>query len=169
MICEFPLNRLRENRRGTLTETEDGVAIADPIMLPGAEEMTRWELDNLGNWRRKTAAPVGGTQTTEIRQHNKLHQVTKVDSQALAYDAAGNLTDDGDRLLAYDALNRLIQATRKSDERRVVPVLRVHPPSSPVISETAGQPDEASERPALRLFPKRSEYAVVNFRTFVSI
>jgi hypothetical protein len=42
--------------------------------------MVRWELDSVGDWQRKTAKAVGGSAVTEIRQHNSLHQITRIGS-----------------------------------------------------------------------------------------
>ena len=56
---------------------------------------------------------------TDIRQHNLLNQITRITADGIttqsAYDANGNLVDDGTRLMAYDALNRLMRVDRKSD------------------------------------------------------
>ena len=77
--------------------------------------MVRWDLDSVGDWRRKTAKAVGGSTATEVRQHNSLHQIIRMGSTSLSYDAAGNLLDDGTRTYLYDAFNRLVQVARKSD------------------------------------------------------
>ena len=87
-------------------------------------------LDGLGNWSTTTATLVGGSSATENRTHNKLNEVTAYGvspaSTTVLYDHGnnvspnagrgnGNITDDGVRLYAYDALNRLMTVTRKSD------------------------------------------------------
>ena len=65
--------------------------------------------------KKTTQTPVAGSETTEARHHNKLHQITKAGSTTLTHDSSGNITDDGSRLLAYDAMNRVKTITRKSD------------------------------------------------------
>ena len=107
------MNRLREYQRGTLAA--GGASIASEITLPGTFEMYSWNLDSVGNWKKTTQTPVAGSETTEARHHNKLHQITKAGPTALTHDSSGNITDDGSRLLAYDAMNRVKTITRKSD------------------------------------------------------
>jgi len=110
------MNRLRDflyKKRGTLAA--GGASIASEITLPGTFEMYSWNLDSVGNWKKTTQTPVAGSETTEARHHNKLHQITKAGSTTLTHDSSGNITDDGSRLLAYDAMNRVKTITRKSD------------------------------------------------------
>ena len=56
---------------------------------------------------------------TEVRQHNLLNQITRITADGattqFAYDANGNMLDDGTRLMTYDAFNRLLRVDRKSD------------------------------------------------------
>jgi YD repeat-containing protein len=92
--------------------------------------VAEYRYDGLGNWRRTAYTPVGGAETTEVRRHNYLNQVTRFDDTDVLYDHGdnaaspdpdvarrgnGNLSDDGVRLYAYDALNRLVQVKRKSN------------------------------------------------------
>jgi len=107
------MNRLREYQRGTLAA--GGASISSNITLPGTFEMYSWNLDSVGNWKKTTQTPVAGSETTEVRQHNKLHQIVKVGATDCDYDTSGNMIDDGSRLLAYDAMNRVKTITRKSD------------------------------------------------------
>jgi RHS repeat-associated protein len=114
------LDRLRQYQRGVLTATGGhnnlgGGGIDTPISLPGTDQSRTYDLDGLGNWRRTDYEPVGASQTTEIRQHNALNQITKRDSTPFSYDLNGNLLDDGIRLYIWDAFNRLANVRRKSD------------------------------------------------------
>jgi len=121
------LGRLGEYQRGTLAQAGDGsVSVATPIALGGADSQRTYDLDTLGNWKKTVYTPVGGSQTTELRRHNYVNQVTRIGSTPVEYDHGdntgdaarqgnGNVADDGERLYAWDALNRLIQVKRKSD------------------------------------------------------
>ena len=121
------LNRLREYQRGQLSEDAQGnVAVSSPITLPGTDTQRTYDLDTLGNWKNTVYTPVGGSETTEVRQHNYVNQTTTFADTAVAYDhgdntgdaaaqGKGNIADDGTRLYAWDAFSRLVQVTRKSD------------------------------------------------------
>ncbi len=114
------IDRLRQYQRGVLTSAGGhnnlgGGGIETPISLPNTDQSRTYDLDGLGNWRRTTFEPVGGSQTTEVRQHNALNQITKRDATPLTYDLNGNLLDDGTRLYTWDAFNRLANVRRKSD------------------------------------------------------
>jgi RHS repeat-associated protein len=111
------MNRLREYQRGTLAT--GGSTVASATTLPGADSQRSYDLDGLGNWRRTSFIPVGGSTTTEVRQHNPLNQITRTDSTHLAYDDNGNLTDDGALLLEYDPFNRLKRVKNKSNSQTV--------------------------------------------------
>ncbi len=61
---------------------------------------------------------MGGSAETEVRQHNGLNQITRIQNGAsqtdLAYDSVpgqsnGNLANDGSYAYTWDALNRLVQ------------------------------------------------------------
>jgi len=67
------LDRLRQYQRGTLSSTGGG-SITTPISLPGTDEDRSYDLDGLGNWRRTSFDPVGGSAETQIRQHNGRHK-----------------------------------------------------------------------------------------------
>ena len=104
------IDRLRQYQRGTLAT--DGATIASPISLPNTNESRTYDLDGLGNWRRTTFTPVGGSETKEVRQHNALNQITSIKEGSgpkvpFTYNANGNLTNDGTRSYEWDALNRL--------------------------------------------------------------
>jgi RHS repeat-associated protein len=122
------MDRLLDYQRGTLVS--GGGSVSTAISLPAANTVRAYNLDGLGNWSTTTATPVGGSSATENRTHNKLNEVTAFgvspSSTAVLYDHGnnvspnagrgnGNITDDGVRLYAYDALNRLMTVTRKSD------------------------------------------------------
>ncbi len=124
------LDRLLQYQRGTLSATGgDGgngggsIVTGEAIELSGTNSQRSYLLDSVGNWRNTqfTPATTGTpTQTTEIRQHNGLNEITryKRGSSApviLAYDGVpgasnGNLTFDGTLTYQWDALNRLAVA-----------------------------------------------------------
>ncbi|MCG8586121.1 MAG: RHS repeat-associated core domain-containing protein, partial [Pirellulales bacterium] len=65
--------------------------------------------------------PVGGSETTDVRQHNGLNQITRTDDGTtqvdFEYDGAaeasnGNLENDGTLKYEYDAFNRLRKASK---------------------------------------------------------
>ena len=76
-------------------------------------------IDGLGNWRATGFTPVGGSQTTDQRNHNYVNEITQrtvgTGSQVVfQYDGKsgasnGNLANDGTLIYSYDALNRPIQ------------------------------------------------------------
>ncbi len=60
---------------------------------------------------------MGGSAQTEVRQHNGLNQITRLQNPAASdplinptYDKNGNLTNDGTLSYTWDALNRLVSA-----------------------------------------------------------
>ncbi|MCE9551798.1 MAG: choice-of-anchor D domain-containing protein, partial [Planctomycetes bacterium] len=59
------VDRLRQYQRGELAT--DGAAIDTPITLPNTNESRTYDLDGLGNWRRTTFTPVGGSESKEVR------------------------------------------------------------------------------------------------------
>ncbi len=91
-------------KRGQLNQNKDDIT--------SPSRTQTWTLDDLGNWS-STAIDA----TTENRTHNDVNELTdrtigetEID---LTYDAAGNLTQDGDtdgdHKFAYDYGNRLIE------------------------------------------------------------
>jgi RHS repeat-associated protein len=68
-----------------------------------------WTLDSVGN--RISTSSGGGSPNAYTLKPNQLNQYATVGSSTLSYDTRGNLTADGTRTLAYDADNRLKQAT----------------------------------------------------------
>ncbi len=123
------LDRLRQYQRGVLSTTggfgnNGGGSITTAISLPNTDTQRTYDLDSLGNWRRTVFTPEGGSQQTEVRQHNGLNEITRIQNGAsqtnLSYDGApgqsnGNLKNDGVRSYVWDALNRLVQVNRVSD------------------------------------------------------
>ena len=119
------IDRLRQYQRGILSTTggpssSGGGSITTPISLPGTDEFRTYDLDGLGNWRRTSFEPVGDDEQLEIRQHNGLNQITRIDDTPFEYDGVpgasnGNLANDGVRSYEWDALNRLITVRRVSD------------------------------------------------------
>ncbi|OQB84023.1 MAG: tRNA nuclease WapA precursor [Planctomycetes bacterium ADurb.Bin126] len=126
------LGRLGQVQRGTLSQAVDGtVSVSSPITLPGADVDRTYTLDGLGNWRRTAHTPVGGAQTTEVRQHNPLNQITRFGTTAVEYDHGdnaadpdpqvaargnGNIVNDGTRRYVYDAFNRLKEVYKEDPE-----------------------------------------------------
>ncbi|MBS3764268.1 MAG: hypothetical protein KGZ25_13305, partial [Planctomycetes bacterium] len=98
-----------------LTSWERGELSGDKsdILHPG--DTQSWDLDPVGNW---DATTIDGT--TETRQHNDvnelIHRKNHIDAD-LRYDANGNLIEDHRFEYSYDAFNRLVSATRKSEDR----------------------------------------------------
>jgi RHS repeat-associated protein len=126
------INRLRQYQRGVLSDGSSGAvaggSVTTPISLPNTDESRDYVLDGLGNWRRTTFDPVGGAETTQVRQHNGLNEITRTDDGTtqtdFEYDGAtgasnGNLQDDGIRTYQWDALNRLVEVKRKSDDATI--------------------------------------------------
>ena len=110
------------------------MTVSSPITLPGTDTQRTYGLDGLGNWKDTVYTPVGGSQTTERRRHNYVNQTTKFADTPVEYDHGdnaadedpdvqrrgnGNVADDGTRLFAWDAFNRLATVTRKSDSQLV--------------------------------------------------
>ena len=80
----------------------------------------------MGNWRQTIFTPVGGSSTTEVRQHNGLNQITSIKDGTspkvpITYDGTiahsnGNLRNDGTLSYTWDALNRLVQVNLVSGD-----------------------------------------------------
>lgn len=134
------MNRLLQYQRGNLAI--GGGSVTTPLTLPGADASRTYDLDHLGNWKKSIYEPIPelpessssisstssmSSEDTplppayDLRNHNPLNQITRRKTSAdgawdtFAYDLNGNLLDDGERLMAYDSLNRLVQVARKSD------------------------------------------------------
>lgn len=58
----------------------------------------------------------GHATKTQLYQTNGLNQYTDVNGTSLAYDANGNLTDDGNKTYLYDIENRLVEMHKKVNE-----------------------------------------------------
>jgi RHS repeat-associated protein len=94
------LNRVIEYKVGSL--------VGSTVPVPSTQ--TAYALDALGNWNSKTTDAV-----TETRIHNQVNELVMVNTTALAYDANGNLHDDGALSYAYDEENRLVEVIRNAD------------------------------------------------------
>ncbi len=117
------VDRLRQYQRGTLSSTggntnAGGGSVTTPISLPNTDKSRTYVLDGLGNWRRTAFDPVGGSDTTQVRQHNGLNQITRTTEGATTIDfeydgtpgaSNSNLENDGVRTYEWDAFNRLIK------------------------------------------------------------
>jgi len=124
------VNRLLQYQRGTLSSTggyqsNGGGSVATAITLPNTDQSRNYTLDGLGNWRATGFTPVGGSATTDQRNHNYVNEITQrtltgSSPVVFQYDGAtgannGNLKDDGTLIYSYDALNRPIRINRVSD------------------------------------------------------
>ncbi len=109
---------------GTTTRSGGG-SVTAAITLPNTDQSRMYNLDGLGNWKTSTFIPVGGSQSTDQRNHNYVNEITQrtltgSNPAVFQYDGAtgasnGNLKNDGTLIYAYDAYNRLIQVNRVSD------------------------------------------------------
>jgi len=126
------MNRLLEYQRGVLNS--GGGSLSSSIGLPGTNQEQAYNLDALGNWSSTRITPEGGTAAVQSRTNNKLNQVTAYGvspvSTPVYYDQGnnsgtppqngnGNIINDGTRINAFDALNRLITVNRASDDAPV--------------------------------------------------
>ncbi len=85
-----------------------GTLVGSTIPMPSTQ--TQYSLDPVGNWPKKVTNGV-----PEVRTHNVVNEITKINGKPLAYDGNGNLTIDTAYTYAYDEENRLTGITRKSD------------------------------------------------------
>ncbi len=78
------LDRLLQYQRGTLaapTGLNPGggsIISSGSITVPNTDTQKTYLLDGLGNWRQTGFTPVGGSAETEVRQHNGLNQITRI-------------------------------------------------------------------------------------------
>src|SRR5262249_18250500 len=70
--------------------------------VPAPVTQTAYNLDPVGNWNNKTTDGV-----TQLRSHNPVNELVKIDATDLHYDDNGNLIDDGTYTYNYDEENRL--------------------------------------------------------------
>jgi RHS repeat-associated protein len=122
------MDRLLDYQRGVLAS--GGGSVSTAISLPGTNQQQTYDLDALGNWSSTDITLEGADDSiTQSRTHNKLNEVTAYGvsptSTPVLYDQGnnsgtppkkgnGNIIDDGVRLYAYDALNRLSTVKSKS-------------------------------------------------------
>lgn len=126
------MNRLLQYQRGTLAS--GGASVTTPITLPGTNNQQTYNLDGLGNWKNTNYTPEGASPITQTRTHNKLNELTQFATTPVHYDHGnnagnsnpliaqrgnGNITNDGTRIYAFDALNRLMTVSRTSDGLQV--------------------------------------------------
>ena len=88
-----------------------GGGVTAAITLPNTDQSRTYNLDGLGNWKTSTFMPVGGSQTTDQRNHNYVNEITQSVTSNLSpvtfvYDGAtgasnGNLKNDGTLIYAY--------------------------------------------------------------------
>ncbi len=110
-------DRLNTFDRGLLNASHTAVSI--PTTLTGAVQARSYTLDGLGNWASPTTT-INGSTTTENRAHTNFNEIVTLGSATLTHDDNGNQADDGELLLTWDALNRLREARRKSDNALIV-------------------------------------------------
>lgn len=126
------MDRLLQYLRGTLAS--GGASVTTPITLPGTNNQQTYNLDGLGNWKNTVYAPEGASAITQTRTHNKLNELTQFATTPVLYDHGnnagntnpviaqrgnGNIVNDGTRIYAFDALNRLSKVNRTSDGLQV--------------------------------------------------
>jgi RHS repeat-associated protein len=87
-----------------------------------------WNYDPMGNWRRFIDSDAIGVNVAQRRNHNEVNELIQITdykpeppvATALAYDANGNLLDDGEYLYSWDAFNRLVEVRLKADSSVIV-------------------------------------------------
>ena len=112
------VNRLLQYQRGTLNSTggyqnTGRGSVSTAITLPSTDQSRNYTLDGLGNWKTIAYAPVGGSATTDQRNHNYVNEITQraitgSSPVVFQYDGAtgasnGNLKNDGTLIYSYDA------------------------------------------------------------------
>jgi RHS repeat-associated protein len=85
-----------------------GTLVGSTIPVPSTE--TSYTLDPVGNWNKKTTGGI-----PQNRTHNAANELLTIDAQTLAYDADGNILNDGAFTYAHDEENRLTKVTRNAD------------------------------------------------------
>lgn len=96
------------NAKYQLIDYKIGQMVDDQIPNPQVRNI--YGFDPLGNWNSQTRDGV-----VEGRVHNNLNQIVSINGVSFVHDPNGNLEDDGERIYAYDAEDRLIRIARKSD------------------------------------------------------
>jgi RHS repeat-associated protein len=123
------LDRLRQYQRGTLSNGTGGddplpaggsIAVDSEITLPGTDKDRTYDLDGVGNWKKTTFDAVTGGAGVDHRTHNGTNELIRskgsVPTVQFQYDQNGNLTRDGLRQYKWDAVNRLVECKRNSDD-----------------------------------------------------
>ena len=82
------------HRNGTTTRSGGG-SVTAAITLPNTDQSRTYNLDGLGNWKTSTFMPVGGSQSTDQRNHDYVNEITKQTITGQApytpqYDLNGN-------------------------------------------------------------------------------
>lgn len=88
--------------------------------ITGTTRREGWTLDQLGNWSQYTtdSNATSPWDTTDNRTHNAVNELTarSTPSATLAYDDAGQMTDDGASYkYVYDAFGRLVEVKNQSN------------------------------------------------------
>ncbi len=110
-----------------LTRAEEGDFVSGSISTTSRDQ--EWTLDQVGNWDVDKldldgdGFYTGTDEHNDDRTHNDVNELTARDTDddgtndfTLAYDAAGNLTDDGEEYkYEYDAFYRLRKVKNQSD------------------------------------------------------
>lgn len=92
------LYRVVDFKRGRIKEDNS---------LGGISQTQSWQLDGVGNWAKTTVDGQEKTQTV-----NEVNEYNSFDGISFVHDDNGNLTDDGERLFTYDAINRITATGR---------------------------------------------------------
>lgn len=114
------LYRVVDFKRGTLNAAKNDIETFTP--LPDALQSQEWTLDGVHNWKANEHV-TNGIPGTESRTHSDFNEILEVTGDRYGegvpgvqeFDENGNLTDDNRRLLKWDALKRLREARRDSD------------------------------------------------------
>jgi RHS repeat-associated protein len=79
-------------------------------VINAGQGLDSFQLDGVGNWASRNGVANKATTMNEYESFAGVPQ---------QYDDNGNLTDDGRNRYEYDAFNRLVRVTRKSDNARI--------------------------------------------------
>lgn len=91
-----------------LIDFKVGELVGSKIPVPLTQ--TAYDLDQVGNWRRKVTNGV-----PEIRTHNLVNEITSIAGVPIIHDDNGNLEQDEQHIYSHDEENRLVRVMRASD------------------------------------------------------
>src|SRR5262249_16448934 len=96
------------DNRDRLITYKVGTLVGSTVPVPTTQ--TSYSLDPVGNWNTKTTDSV-----TQVRLHDDVNELIKIDTTSVTYDANGNQRVSGSYTYVYDEENRLVRVTRNSD------------------------------------------------------